>query len=64
MSDIEVTIRQASNGYIIVCSDEEYEEELIAYTRKEAMDIVNELFYTAENQINLSHLTDNLENEK
>lgn len=61
MSDIEIHIRQASNGYIVVCSDEDGSEELIAHSRKEAMDIANELFYMAEQQMNLTHLTDSLE---
>ena len=61
MSDIEVHIRQASNGYIVVCLDEDGSEELIAYSRKEAMDIANELFYMAEQHMSLSHLTDTLE---
>ena len=61
MSDIEIHIRQASNGYIVVCLDEDGSEELIAHSRKEAMDIANELFYMAEQQMNLTHLTDSLE---
>ena len=61
MSDIEIYIRQASNGYIVVCLDEDGSEELIAHSRKEAMDIANELFYMAEQQMNLTHLTDSLE---
>lgn len=61
MSDIEIYIRQASNGYIVVCLDEDGSEELIAHSRKEAMDIANELFYMAEQHMSLSHLTDTLE---
>lgn len=61
MSNIEIHIRQVSNGYIVVCSNEDGSEELIAYSRKEAMDIANELFYMAEQQMNLTHLTDSLE---
>ena len=58
MDSIDVSIRQASNGYIIVCGDQEISAEFVAYSRKEAMDIVNELFYNAETRVDLSHLAD------
>jgi hypothetical protein len=58
MDSIEVSIRQASNGYIITCGDQEVVADFVASSRKEALEIVNELFYNAETSVDLGHLAD------
>jgi len=62
MDGIEIHIRQVTNGYIIVCSNDESEEEFIAYDRKEATDLANELFYMSEQYLNLTHLAGQSDN--
>jgi hypothetical protein len=64
MNDIEIHIRRVVNGYIIVCSSSEEHEEFIAYDRKEATDLANELLYAAEQYLNLTHLAGSSDNEK